>query len=594
MASSSSAAAGVFGSDGRSLSGSNSIFYCTPQDQPIRPRTAFEMSEALQLAREGQQYRLAQQAQMQMATMIGQDGQISPSQHQQQQQMSISRQGTSASSGITAPPIKKARNARGGGIQLHLTASQSFLPQNQHDSTSTSISTHGLESMQVLGTTLPGGVDAMPLQHHLQPQKLMNFDNPFLLAYDPQVPPAVDQSNGPSSNAASSRAAGKSKKRPMDSNIGSSCLTTTVTSRMHQDFLVLRPLSSGCYGEVFLARHRLTGIRYAIKRCKRYMRGMKSSALMLREVQLLAYVDTLSSSPRSIVKSLACWVEDGQLYHQMELCPGGSLTDVMRRFWEKEKEKEKEKDRNKEKDKHGHVDDDVIPNGPPPRDEDSRLSSCAPHPFPPDILESIALQLGEALAFLHQNKLVHLDVKPDNILLFSPAQYPLPTHDSGSSSLSSSSAAAAAASSSSSSPLTFPPPQSSSLDARSFEIRLGDFGLACSSSDGSSPSLSVGDKRYLSPEALDEDIADLMALDLFAFGVTMYELACGKAFEQPMSEWAMTKIRHGDVDECEEHVSPLLFHIIRSLLHPEPNQRPSAAQVVTALQQQMRENGTYP
>lgn len=115
--------------------------------------------------------------------------------------------------------------------------------------------------------------------------------------------------------------------------------------------------------------------------------------------------------------------------------------------------------------------------------------------------------------------------------------------------------------------------------------RLGDFGLACPSSDGSSSLLAVGDKRYLPAEALDECIADLTKVDMFALGCSLYELACGAPFALPMAHMEMIRIRNADIDDIAGAVSPRLYDLIRELLHPDPAQRKSAQQLVDDIEQ---------
>jgi hypothetical protein len=58
-------------------------------------------------------------------------------------------------------------------------------------------------------------------------------------------------------------------------------------------------------------------------------------------------------------------------------------------------------------------------------------------------------------------------------------------------------------------------------------------------------------------------------------------------FELPMAQTEVNRIRNADIDDIAPHLSAQFFEIIRSLLHPDPNQRQTAAGLVQAIEEIM-------
>merc|ERR1719352_1100621 len=78
---------------------------------------------------------------------------------------------------------------------------------------------------------------------------------------------------------------------------------------------------------------------------------------------------------KHVVRYFNSWVERGQIYIQNEFCDGGSLEQKV---------------------------------------EDARASG---HVFSEDELHRLLLHVGKGLKYIHSRQLVHLDIKPGNILL---------------------------------------------------------------------------------------------------------------------------------------------------------------------------------
>lgn len=107
-------------------------------------------------------------------------------------------------------------------------------------------------------------------------------------------------------------------------------------------------------------------------------------------------------------------------------------------------------------------------------------------PMPPDEVRRILREVADALAYAHANKVVHRDIKPDNILLDELSQRPMVT----------------------------------------------DFGIARAISDGSEARLTatgiaIGTPAFMSPEqsAGDRDLDGRS--DLYSLGIVAYQMLCG-------------------------------------------------------------------
>lgn len=140
-----------------------------------------------------------------------------------------------------------------------------------------------------------------------------------------------------------------------------------------------------------------------------------------------------------------------------------------------------------------------------------------------------------ALRVLHRNEFVHLDVKTANILV------------------------------------------------KSGHFKLGDFGLALHTNKGkveagNEGAVEEGDSRYLAREMLDwGPVADLTKCDIFSLGISAYEIAFRTPLAPNGEQWHM--LRSGDfplpADTPQE-----LSDVLRSLMHPDPRLRPTAAQAL--------------
>ncbi len=71
--------------------------------------------------------------------------------------------------------------------------------------------------------------------------------------------------------------------------------------------------------------------------------------------------------------------------------------------------------------------------------------------------------------------------------------------------------------------------------------------------------------------------------DIFSLGITMYEIVLGRALPVDGQEWQ--DLRAGKLSATFIiHAQPDLQNIIKSMMHPDANQRPNAAELLTRRQ----------
>jgi len=189
--------------------------------------------------------------------------------------------------------------------------------------------------------------------------------------------------------------------------------------------------------------------------------------------------------------------------------------------------------------------------------------------------------MSAALHFMHCKGIAHLDVRPANVFVARAPGAQLPAEaarlltvkaegDEEDAFLGLTNP-------------TVPELQAHLLSGRAV-LRLGDLGQCCRLGE---PLLNEGESRYLPREVLNESQGlDLAKSDLFSLGASVYELLLGRQLgaggDTGAIEWH--ELRDGRFNlVVERRYSQQLQDTMRSLMHPNPAARPSAAQVfVTA------------
>ena len=275
-------------------------------------------------------------------------------------------------------------------------------------------------------------------------------------------------------------------------------------SRYEEEFLEISEIASGEFGCVKRARHRLDGVDYAVKISKKNLECSRHDEKMaLNEV----FAHAALIQHKHFVRYYSSWVEAGNVFIQNELCRGGSLTnniDLRRRTGQRFTETE---------------------------------------------LKRMILQILKGLQYIHNKDLVHLDIKPDNILLA--------CEDEGG-------AVAAGA---------------------EVDYKIGDLGhVAHILADNISPE--EGDCRYMAPEFLKMtvDPHHLFKADIFSLGLTLYEAASlcplpRNSYDDP----SYGSLRSGRLPHLPLY-SAKLNHLLEVMVTPDISSRPDTAQLLAEIQ----------
>ncbi|CAH8537393.1 unnamed protein product [Heterobilharzia americana] len=155
--------------------------------------------------------------------------------------------------------------------------------------------------------------------------------------------------------------------------------------------------------------------------------------------------------------------------------------------------------------------------------------------LPESTVAELSMQLLEAVSFLHSQLIVHLDIKPENILL------------------------------------RHPPPQC--------EIALCDFGLAKYLRKNEVIRDLVGTPDYAAPEVLNYDRIHFTT-DIWSVGVVVYYLLTSESpfwdesKEQTFLNVCQLKISYPD--QLFQDISPDAISFIKRLIQKDPRDRPSA------------------
>jgi len=305
---------------------------------------------------------------------------------------------------------------------------------------------------------------------------------------------------------------------------------TGQNSRFKEEFQELGILGNGNFGTVLKCRNRLDGCMYAVKVTNQKFRGKADRERVLKEVYALAALCNGDDNPH-VVRYFGAFVEDGRLYIQTELCDY-SLQDFIIKGLTPEK-----------------------------------LNSVA---------KEMTRQILTGLARLHQENLVHLDIKPANIFIKNGI-YKL--GDLGHACL-----ARMQTNEPPEDVLPAPPPLTWDTNCSGGPE---DSGYDATWDDGviSNPyyiqDIEEGDSRYMPREILNHEYSDLTKSDIFSLGASVYELCLGRELPASGKEWS--DIRDGifDLQALSRMCRPMQI-LVKLMLLEDPLKRPSATSLLTS------------
>lgn len=254
------------------------------------------------------------------------------------------------------------------------------------------------------------------------------------------------------------------------------------------EFVNHKQVGSGAFFDVFRVEQRRTGKPYAVKRTKRAFRSKKDRSEYLREIQM---VSTLALH-RNIITYYRAWQEELHFLIQMEYC-------------------------------HSNLSDFV---------SGRTLSER--------FLWDCFQQIAQGLSHVHKGGLIHLDIKPENILV--------------------------------------------ELKQNKAVYKLGDFGQARLPdhwTDGSE-----GDSQYVAPEVISHvkgGTDPTAAADVFSLGLLMFELS--SRYTLPKNGELWHDLRSGSASQelpiaMEKIQCPGLKSLIMRCLEPDPLARITADEIV--------------
>lgn len=149
----------------------------------------------------------------------------------------------------------------------------------------------------------------------------------------------------------------------------------------------------------------------------------------------------------------------------------------------------------------------------------------------------LMVQILEGLCYLHDNNIVHLDLKPQNILLTEP----------------------------------FP----------KGNIKICDLGFACLTNTGEDIRDIIGTPDYVAPEVLDYEPLSIQT-DMWSLGVLVYVMltACSPFAGDNQQETFcnITQVKVDFPDDLFSHISPMAIDFIKKLLVKDPRGRMTARQ----------------
>jgi len=268
-------------------------------------------------------------------------------------------------------------------------------------------------------------------------------------------------------------------------------LSDLEVSRYFKEFKVEYIIGKGDFGEVYRCTNMLEGMPYAIKKTLKKVVGTRRENYARKEV----YANAALFSHPNIVAYHSAWNESNSVFIQLEYCDGGTLDE--RIFMKR-------------------------------------------HNFNDAAIERLLSHISSGLHYMHMSKMVHLDIKPANIMI---------SHSK------------------------FPRKEEDTIDG-DIMYKICDLGHVAHIDNLSD--VEDGDGRYLPKEMLSGkyDRSTIMKVDIFSLGMTAYEAVSALRLPSDGPEWHF--LRDGFVPDIEGFGLNLL---LANMVDPNPINRPNAIDV---------------
>ena len=279
---------------------------------------------------------------------------------------------------------------------------------------------------------------------------------------------------------------------------GVGCPPALAADELHlTDFRLLRAIGHGCASTVFDAVHIPTGIYCVVKVCMKTRLHSDEEHRFRREMNIHSGLNH-----PSILRFYASFEDRQAFYIVMEHAEKGDLLNYIKR-------------------KYGGT-----------------MSL-------PDFRSRVLTPLLKALSYLHQQGIIHRDVKPENILV-----------------------------------------------VRDGSVKLCDFGFSINSYD-ERPKSYVGTLEYMAPEILKKKTHLFSEkLDIWSVGVLVYECLIGVSPFHMTTENGITSAILEGTYVIPSALTPEIVDFIKHCLHPNPDQRYTAKELLRILKGRSRLTGS--
>ena len=275
------------------------------------------------------------------------------------------------------------------------------------------------------------------------------------------------------------------------------------------DLILTKSLGKGAFGEVFLTQKKGHKELFATKRLDRaFFEKRENIKRLAYEVKILQKINH-----PNIVRLIDLKKTKSHCYIVMEFCNGGDLSGCLKKY-----------------------------------------KSAYHRPFPEVIVQYIMRQVVAAIAFLHSNKIIHRDLKLDNILVTFPSEN-----------------------------------DKKSLNMMKATVKIIDFGFATKlhASKSNLAFTVLGTPANVDPQILknmktrtpNQQGYDEKA-DIWSLGTLCYEMLVGhKAFCGSSMQELYQKVKQGTYS-LPTNLSKEVVSFINGMLQKDPNKRLSASQLL--------------